>query len=131
MGSHIVWVVTAALVPVLVVLVIVPIDLWVYLDAKRFADEGAPVVLRVGAFVVDTGNVVRRLPRSVDHLLPALHGAPRNIAALQNRGDESSQLAPTANANAPIWRRSRANPEVKRVDRLARSAADPVGRRCA
>jgi hypothetical protein len=46
--------VSALLIPVLVVLVILAIDLWVYVDAKRCADEGAPVVLRVGAFVVDT-----------------------------------------------------------------------------
>ncbi len=42
------------LVPVLVVLVILAVDLWVYADAKRCADEGAPVVLRAGAFAVDT-----------------------------------------------------------------------------
>ena len=30
------------------------IDVWLYLDAKRCAEEGAPLVLRVGAFVVDT-----------------------------------------------------------------------------
>ena len=42
------------LVPVLVVLVILAVDLWVYADAKRCADEGAPVALRVGAFAVDT-----------------------------------------------------------------------------
>ena len=44
----------AALVPVLVVLVILAIDQWVYADAKQRADKGAPVVLRIGAFVVET-----------------------------------------------------------------------------
>lgn len=45
---------TAALVPVLVVLVIVAIDVWVYSDSKQRADQGAPVVVRIGAFVVET-----------------------------------------------------------------------------
>ena len=44
----------AALVPVLVVFVILAIDLWVYADAKQRADQGAPVVLRIGAVVVET-----------------------------------------------------------------------------
>jgi hypothetical protein len=43
-----------ALAPVLVVVVIVAIDLWVYADAKRYADHGTPVVFRAGNFVVDT-----------------------------------------------------------------------------
>jgi hypothetical protein len=46
--------VTAVLGPVLVVLVLLPVDLWVYRDAKRCADEGAPVVLRIGRFAVAT-----------------------------------------------------------------------------
>lgn len=46
--------VSAAFVPVLVILAILAIDLWVYADAKRCADEGTPVVLRLGAFVVQT-----------------------------------------------------------------------------
>jgi hypothetical protein len=44
----------AALVPVLVLLVILAIDLWVNADAKQRADQGAPVVLRIGAFVLET-----------------------------------------------------------------------------
>jgi hypothetical protein len=44
----------AALVPVLLVLVIVTIDLWVYADSKQRADQGAPVVVQIGAFVVET-----------------------------------------------------------------------------
>ena len=44
----------AALLPVLVVFVMVAIDLWVYADAKQRADQGAPMVLRIGAFVVET-----------------------------------------------------------------------------
>jgi hypothetical protein len=44
----------SALLPVLVILVLVAFDVGVYLDAKRCADEGSPVVLRVGTFVVET-----------------------------------------------------------------------------
>ena len=44
----------AALVPVLVLLVILAIDLWVYADAKQRADHGAPVVVRIGAIVLKT-----------------------------------------------------------------------------
>ncbi|HZW45010.1 MAG TPA: hypothetical protein VFF32_11560 [Dermatophilaceae bacterium] len=43
-----------ALVPALVLLVILAIDLWVYADAKQRADQGAPVVVRIGAFVLET-----------------------------------------------------------------------------
>ena len=43
----------AALVPVLVLLVILAIDLWVYDDAKQRADQGAPVVVHIGAFVLE------------------------------------------------------------------------------
>ncbi len=44
----------AALVPVLVVLVILAIDLWFYADSKQRANQGAPVVVRIGALVVET-----------------------------------------------------------------------------
>ncbi|NMM23572.1 MAG: hypothetical protein HHJ11_08745 [Phycicoccus sp.] len=44
----------AALVPVLVLLVILAIDLWVYADARQRADRGAPVVVRIGVFVLGT-----------------------------------------------------------------------------
>ena len=47
-------IVSAALVPVIVLAVVLAIDAWVYQDAKRSTNEGAPVVLRLGAFVVDT-----------------------------------------------------------------------------
>jgi hypothetical protein len=40
--------------PLLVVVVIGVIDLWVYRDAKRCVDEGAPVVLRIGGLVART-----------------------------------------------------------------------------
>jgi hypothetical protein len=40
--------------PLVVVVVIGAIDLWVYRDAERCADEGAPVVLRIGGLVVST-----------------------------------------------------------------------------
>ena len=45
---------TAVIGPALVVLVVLLLNLWVYRDAKRCADEGAPVVLRMGGFVVAT-----------------------------------------------------------------------------
>jgi hypothetical protein len=45
--------VPAALGPVLVLLVILAIDIWVYADAKQRADQGAPVVARIGAFVLE------------------------------------------------------------------------------
>jgi hypothetical protein len=45
---------SAALVPLLVVLVLLGVGLWVFQDAKRCTDEGAPVVLRVGSFAVET-----------------------------------------------------------------------------
>ena len=44
----------AALVPVLVLLAILAIDLWVYADAKQRANQGAAVVVRIGAFVLET-----------------------------------------------------------------------------
>jgi hypothetical protein len=43
-----------ALGPVLVLVVILAIDTWVYADAKQRADQGAPVVVRIGAFVLET-----------------------------------------------------------------------------
>jgi hypothetical protein len=46
--------VSPALVPFLAIVVIVAIDLWVYLDAKRHVEHGAPVELTIGALVVDT-----------------------------------------------------------------------------
>jgi hypothetical protein len=46
--------VSTALVPVLLLLVVLAVDLWVYRDAKRCVDEGAPVALRIGGVVVDT-----------------------------------------------------------------------------
>jgi hypothetical protein len=46
--------VSPALVPVFVVAVILAIDLWVYLDAKRQVARGAPVEFRIGALVIDT-----------------------------------------------------------------------------
>jgi hypothetical protein len=40
--------------PVLTVLVIVALDSSIYMDAKRYADRGVPVVFRAAIFVVDT-----------------------------------------------------------------------------
>jgi hypothetical protein len=74
----------AALVPVLAFLVILAIDPWVYADAKQRTDQGAPVVVRIGAFVLETPETwFVGWPDSVDHLLPALHGEPRAITPLQ------------------------------------------------
>ncbi len=41
-------------VPVVAVALVAASDLWVYLDARRCAAEGSPVVLRIGAFAIDT-----------------------------------------------------------------------------
>jgi len=46
--------VTALLAPLLVLLIVVATDLWVYADAKRCAAEGSPVLLRIGSFAIDT-----------------------------------------------------------------------------
>ena len=43
-----------ALGPIVVLLVILAIDLWVYADAKRSAAQGTPVVARIGSFAVET-----------------------------------------------------------------------------
>lgn len=43
-----------ALAPMLVVVVVVLTDLWVYADAKRRAASGTPVFLRIGSFTIDT-----------------------------------------------------------------------------
>jgi hypothetical protein len=47
-------VVSAALLPVVAVLVILAVDSWVYLDAKRYANEGRPVVFRSATLVIDS-----------------------------------------------------------------------------
>lgn len=44
----------ATLTPVVVLLAVLATDLWVYADARRCAEEGSLVVLRVGSFVVAT-----------------------------------------------------------------------------
>jgi hypothetical protein len=45
---------SAQFASVLVIAVVLASDLWVYADAKRCVEEGAPVVLRIGTFVLDT-----------------------------------------------------------------------------
>ena len=45
---------SAAAVPVIVVLVLMAIDGWVFSDAKTRAARGTPVIFRAGSFVVDT-----------------------------------------------------------------------------
>lgn len=42
------------LAPLLVAIVVLGTGLWVYQDARRCADEGAPVTLRIGDFVIAT-----------------------------------------------------------------------------
>lgn len=44
----------AALIPVIVLLAILAIDVWVYADAQQRAGRGTPVVVRIGAFVLET-----------------------------------------------------------------------------
>jgi hypothetical protein len=44
----------AALVPVVVLLVILAVDVWVYADAQQRAGQGTPVVVRIGGFVLKT-----------------------------------------------------------------------------
>lgn len=46
--------VTSTVVPLALVIIVGAIGLWVYLDAKRCADEGAPVAFRIGGFVIAT-----------------------------------------------------------------------------
>ena len=45
-----------ALVPILVLLVLVVLatDVWVYVDAKALCERGTPVVFSIGTFRVDT-----------------------------------------------------------------------------
>jgi hypothetical protein len=44
------------LVPIIVVLVIIGTDLWVYTDARTRADSGDPVVYSVGSIRLDSPN---------------------------------------------------------------------------
>ena len=43
-----------ALAPLIVLALGIAIDLWVYADATQRAEDGRPVVLRAGAFVIDS-----------------------------------------------------------------------------
>ncbi len=45
---------TSALVPILVLLVVLPTDFWVYTDAKAQWERGQPIVLSSGRFQIDT-----------------------------------------------------------------------------
>jgi hypothetical protein len=45
---------SAAIAPLLVVVVVLALDLWVYADVKRCAEQGEPVVFQIGTLVVDT-----------------------------------------------------------------------------
>jgi hypothetical protein len=44
----------AGLMPTLLILVILACDVWVYFDAKSFADREMPVVLTLGAFRLES-----------------------------------------------------------------------------
>jgi cytochrome c oxidase assembly factor CtaG len=43
-----------ALVPILVLLVVLATDIWVYTDAEAHDKRGTPVVVSIGSLVVDT-----------------------------------------------------------------------------
>ena len=45
------------LLPIIVVLVILGTDLWVYTDAKAHADKGDPVIFSVGSIRLDSPEV--------------------------------------------------------------------------
>jgi hypothetical protein len=45
---------TIELLPIFVLLVVVAVDTWVYLDARRHEEQRTPVVFQAGTFVVDT-----------------------------------------------------------------------------
>ena len=45
------------MVPIIVVLVIIGTDLWVYTDARTRAEHGHPVVLSVGSIQLDSPQV--------------------------------------------------------------------------
>jgi len=45
------------LVPILVVLVIIGTDLWVYTDARTRAERGDPVVFSVGSIQLDSPQI--------------------------------------------------------------------------
>jgi hypothetical protein len=42
------------LIPLVPLAAVVATDVWVYLDARRWATDGAPVFARVGTFSVET-----------------------------------------------------------------------------
>ena len=46
--------VSVALTSTIAIAVVLAIDVWVYFDAKRFADQGTPIFFRLGALVIDT-----------------------------------------------------------------------------
>jgi hypothetical protein len=43
-----------AVLPILVLLVVLAVDLWVYMDAKAHEERGSPVVFSAGLLTVDT-----------------------------------------------------------------------------
>jgi len=42
------------LAPVILLLVILAVDLWIYRDSRAHCDRGRPVVVRIGSITVDT-----------------------------------------------------------------------------
>ena len=45
---------TGAVAPLLLLVLVVATDVWVYVDAKRCADAGSAVFLKIGTFKIDT-----------------------------------------------------------------------------
>jgi hypothetical protein len=46
--------VAASLAPLLITLLVVASDVWVFLDAKRCSQAGSPVFLRIGILSIET-----------------------------------------------------------------------------
>lgn len=44
----------ALLAPIIVLVIVAATDLWVYVDAKRSADSGTPVFLKIGSVTIET-----------------------------------------------------------------------------
>ena len=53
-GGRLLYIDLIAVIPIVVLLVVVAIGLWVYMDAKVQADHGEPVVFTWGSLRVDT-----------------------------------------------------------------------------
>jgi len=62
-------------IPIVVLLVIIGTDLWVYTDARKRTEGGTPVALSIGALEVNTPTVwfVACLILWDDSVLPGVH----------------------------------------------------------